>query len=464
MTDKKGKILRRLLRFTASLSAAAIVLFQNPTVSATSETENFHRDGVWGYTILDDSTAALSNYFGNETSVIIPDTLGGYTVAALGGGWYLDGEEVKTYGNIHEIVYGENGMISDCKVYSPFSGNDKIVSVTIPDSVNYIGAISFQDCTSLKSVVFGKNVQIIGNNSFEGCTSLTSAELPKSVALIDQHAFYGCESLKNASVKGGKCEASAFEKCSAMTEFDIPASWGCVPAYCFKDCSAMTDVTVSEGISEIGDSAFSGCTFLEEIVLPDSVTTIHSNAFLKCESLKTADLGGSVDTIGNYAFADCGLESLTVPESLVRIGDSAFGMTVSDELIEGFTLNCPQYSAAQSYAADHGIACITDTAETSLSSRNNALKVIPAGNSSTFYVILLILALAAAAIIVLIIFTVKNKNDGNDETDEDGGIENHDDISECNSDEKAAEGSISENNNDNENSDDELNDQNNEEE
>ncbi len=72
--------------------------------------------------------------------------------------------------------------------------------------------------------------------------------------------------------------------------------------------------------------------------------------------------------------------------------------------------------------------------------------------------------MGAGAIRGIIIFTVKNKNDGNDETDEDGGIENHDDISECNSDEKAAEGSISENNNDNENSDDELNDQNNEEE
>lgn len=48
-----------------------------------------------------------------------------------------------------------------------------LTSVTIPDSVTYIGELAFSDCTRLSSVTIGSGVRWIGVAPFRKCTSLT---------------------------------------------------------------------------------------------------------------------------------------------------------------------------------------------------------------------------------------------------------------------------------------------------
>ena len=61
------------------------------------------------------------------------------------------------------------------------------------------------------------------------------------------------------------------------------------------------------------------------------------------------------------AFYGCeSLKSFTVPESVYRIGNNAFGMTWSETdnetvKIPDFTLNCYENSAAYDYAVENGI-------------------------------------------------------------------------------------------------------------
>ena len=71
--------------------------------------------------------------------------------------------------------------------------------------------------------------------------------------------------------------------------------------------------------------AFSGCTDLISVTIPESVVTIGNSAFGGCAGLTSLTIPNSVTTIGNSAFARCtGLTSLTIPNSVTSIGESAF--------------------------------------------------------------------------------------------------------------------------------------------
>lgn len=106
-------------------------------------------------------------------------------------------------------------------------------------------------------------------------------------------------------------------------------------------------VILPEGVTAIGNEAFTGCAALEEVILPTSLVTIGAAAFAGCESLSKIELPSALLTIGEGAFLDCtalhqislpdglrsiepmafwnsGLYAVDVPESVERIGETAF--------------------------------------------------------------------------------------------------------------------------------------------
>ena len=75
---------------------------------------------------------------------------------------------------------------------SAFSGCTKLKSVTIPESVMYIGQYAFGNCTSITSFTIPESVISIGASAFSGCSSMTSVTIPESVLYIGQYAFQNC--------------------------------------------------------------------------------------------------------------------------------------------------------------------------------------------------------------------------------------------------------------------------------
>ena len=77
-------------------------------------------------------------------------------------------------------------------------------------------------------------------------------------------------------------------------------------------------------VSEIGFAAFKGC-YLKSITIPNSVTEICETAFMDCTGLASITIPNSVTKIGRQVFKGCtGLTSITIPNSVTEIGGGAF--------------------------------------------------------------------------------------------------------------------------------------------
>ena len=79
-------------------------------------------------------------------------------------------------------------------------------------------------------------------------------------------------------------------------------------------------------IVQIEDLAFYDCSCsLQSITIPDSITKIGNLAFYYCSHLQSITIPENVTEIGECAFAYCkSLQSISIPNSIAKIGNLAF--------------------------------------------------------------------------------------------------------------------------------------------
>ena len=262
---------------------------------------------IYEYTTDEDGKATITKYNGNSTSLVIPSTLDGYTVVAIG-------KDV-------------------------FKNNTRLRMVVFPDTVTKIGNYAFYGCTNLSSITFGDGLVELGTKSFYGCTSLTAISLPDSVTRISYGAFDKCTRLANVKLSQNleQLDGRAFSGCDALTSITIPkkvatsykadiSDYGYTGGRgAFNGNANLKSVTFEEGSTVIAGNLLANCPGIETIVIPDSVTEIGEYAFYHCINLKDVKLSSALTTINTRAFNDCiALPEIEIPDSVTRISYGAF--------------------------------------------------------------------------------------------------------------------------------------------
>ena len=193
--------------------------------------------------------------------------------------------------------------------FSTFSDCHNLTSVSIPNTVNYIGNATFFDCYALTSVNIPDAVTHIGNDLFAGCTSLTSVVIPNSVTFIGDYAF---------------------EYCTSLTTMVIPNSVTFIGDFAFENCSNLTSVIIGDTVTSIGWNAFAQCTNLTSIAsLATTPPHLYPYAFegvpcttliVPCESKEAYDTSAWADYF-SVIEEDCGTHEVIIDESNINGGN-----------------------------------------------------------------------------------------------------------------------------------------------
>ena len=209
--------------------------------------------------------------------------------------------------------------------WNPYSAY--ISSVSLPEGIENIGSIAFNQCSALTQINFPNNITRIGDWAFMGCSSLAEINLNNGITHIGQYAFSGCSSLKQIDIPETVTEIGngAFDACSALTEITIPGKVTDIRYGMFYGCSALEQIALHNEVTSIGDYAFYECKALKSIIIPDKVTSIGIMAFCNCQALEQITIGNNVTSIGQSAFYGCfAVRQIIIPENVASIGDYAF--------------------------------------------------------------------------------------------------------------------------------------------
>jgi len=218
------------------------------------------------------------NYNANVATIVAPDLEYGSWWESQDATWY---GYTKPTGNLEipltidvngDFLYVtgiEHGAFSDCNA---------LTSVTFSSGLNImvtIGDRAFYGCSALTSLNLGDRVDSIGLDAFNSC-GLTSVTIHNSVTFIGPRAFAACPDLTHIFVWNNNSVYDSRDNCNAIIE----TSSNTLIVGCKNSI-------IPNSITTIGQFAFWNCGELASIHIPNSVTSIDSGAFSYCSGLTT---------------------------------------------------------------------------------------------------------------------------------------------------------------------------------
>ena len=358
---RKGFLLILLLML--AILADLPILVQGEEAQDVYECESFE------YILLEDGTAELTGYYGEDEHLIILSELDGIVVTGIGS---------RTFANCGSIV-----------------------SVEIPDTVINIDDFAFYSCGSLSEIKIPDSITQIGNNPFLFCANLTKIVVSNDhpyLATIDG-VLYSKPDKRLVCYPMAKTDSyfsipqgiktignSAFFACYCLTGIEIPDSVTSIGDFAFYSCENLISIKIPDSVTDIGNNPFLFSSKLIDIVVspdhpylatingvlyskpdkrlvcypeaktdslfsvPDGIKIIGNCAFFCCDNLNMVEIPGSVVHIGEDAFWFCkNLDSIGLPDSVSYIGKNAF------DGCNGIVVDAAPGSYAQQYCEENGL-------------------------------------------------------------------------------------------------------------
>lgn len=238
-----------------------------------------------------------------------------------------------------------------------FFGCNTISEFKMPDSITRIGNEVFGGRDNRMKIYISSNLSSVGNEAFGDDLSQITFFVPSVLRRSNEQyvRWYMSNCLlyieqadnvkyeKRKFIRVSSSNLTKIEKIRADAENLNTLGYASLPNLeevffskkvnkiskgIFKDCQKLKKVDIEPGnsLEEISPWAFVGCEQLISVSIPKSVIRIGDAAFFQCSFLKTIEFPPRLVEIGNSAFYKCynlGRE-LLIPTTVQRIGGSAF--------------------------------------------------------------------------------------------------------------------------------------------
>lgn len=292
--------------------------------------------------------------------------------------WYMPDESGEGYGLVEHLVIPESVDSIRSLAFYGFRGAK---SLSVPDTVEYIGGEAFGSCLYLEKARIG--ARFVDELAFLGCLRLDSVTLGPGVRSFGERAFYYCDKISDVFFEGelkdwffiSFADGSAnplsgaarfYVQGELVEDLAVPQYIIDVPDYAFCGYEGLKTLTLHPQVRSIGNSAFKDCTKLQAVSAKSAAAfpkksldfsreaqglSVGSYAFSGCALLGTLNFGQDIASVGAGAF-DRTLWYANQPDGVVYIGTSAYkykgamaeGAVVSIE--EGTTQLCDEAFAA----------------------------------------------------------------------------------------------------------------------
>ncbi len=296
--------------FVRALSCFVVVsllLVMIPPFDATVDAAG-ESDFIWS---AYKGQALLQVYVGPGGRVVVPATLGGYTVAYVG--------------------------------YRAFADDPDLVSVAFSTGLLTIDESAFENCTSLQGVTLPSTLTSIDRYAFRNCAALRSIRLGASASMIVDQAFVGCTDLQSIDVDPANTticslDGVLFDKAvtalidypaGRVGNYTVPSTVQYIRPYSFYDCDGLTGITLNDGLLSVNLRAFSNCDGITMLSIPDTVDFLGEQAFTDCSLVTSLSIGSTLSTLpyGISPFAGC------ISLTSISVNPSSTGFTSVDGVL-----------------------------------------------------------------------------------------------------------------------------------
>lgn len=247
-------VLLTLLLCAASAQADAVLDTVDYDNAAEISTKS--QDGLYLYVVLEDGTAGITGYLGDETALVIPSVVDDLPVTAIGAYAF-------EYAALTSVVIPEGVTVIDCEAFAAASA---LKEITLPSTLREIGEEAFIGC-ALEKVTLSEGVETLGERAFAGCWNLKTITLPNTLRRMGYGVFADCDELWGLALP------------ASLTEIDgnpIPA----IPlsqhffANSLRIAPNNPVLRIENQMLLAGDTVICAARDVRDVTVPEGITTI----------------------------------------------------------------------------------------------------------------------------------------------------------------------------------------------